>query len=230
MSRPAPKVIINGKFAPCREWCFGDVLGRPTPANPPKYPMEGCIAHRKGLPCMVGRDGKGKYFTHPDEPEWQKIPGVATAADVVEKTRTKWSEGQFAAVTPAAIASKHKQRGILVVPDAALQKHKPLSRKRSPQIKTMPGLSWGDYAYYEENPKAKAFAIAKGEAEGIPLEQFHNPSPAEWLAAAAAAEARMVAAAKEAAEAKAAAEAAAEAEAEAKAKAHRGSTRKSKSK
>ena len=226
MSRPAPKMEMkNGKPLPCREWCFGNVLGRPTPANPPKYPMEGCIAHRKGLPCMVGRDGKGKYFAHPDEKIWQQVPGVAVAAAVVKSAEPEWRRGAFATVTPS-----RQHRGVLVVPDAALQKHKSVSRKRSPQIKTTPGLSWGDYAYYEEHPKAKAFAIAKGEAEGVPLEPFHNPSPAEWLAAAAAAEARMAAAAQEAAEAKAAAEAAAEAEAEAKAKAHRGSTRKSKSK
>jgi len=179
MSRPAPKVVVNGKFAPCREWCFGGVLGRPTPANPPKYPMEGCIAHRKGLPCMVGRDGKGKYFTHPDEREWQQVPGVAVAAAVVKSAEPEWRRGAFATVTPA-----RQHRGVLVVPEAALQKPKSLSRKRSPQMKTMPGLSWGDYAYYEENPSAKAFALAKGEAEGVPLEGFHDPFPALRLAAA----------------------------------------------
>jgi len=168
----------NGKPIPCREWCFGNVLGRPTPANPPKYPMEGCIAHRKGLPCMVGRDGRGKYFAHPDEPIWQQVPGVAVAVAVVKSAEPEWRRGAFAAVTPA-----RQHRGVLVVPEAALQKPKSLSRKRSPLIKIDPGLSWGDFAYYEEHPSAKAFAIAKGEAEGIPLEGIHDPFPALRAAA-----------------------------------------------
>jgi len=128
---------------------------------------------------MVGRDGKGKYFAHPDEPIWQQVSGVAVAAAAVKSAEPEWRRGAFAAVTPV-----RQHRGVLVVPEAALQKPKSLSRKRSPQMKTMPGLSWGDYAYYEENPSAKAFAIAKGKAEGVPLEGFHDPFNALRAAAA----------------------------------------------
>lgn len=99
--RPDIERDQHGRPRPCREWCAPEyqggppVIGNPTPANPPKYPQSGCMAHRKNppAPCMLimnkktGKVIRPAYFAHPDErdasgriivrgdPEWAEVPG-----------------------------------------------------------------------------------------------------------------------------------------------------------
>jgi len=106
---------------PCREWFYEGVLGRPAPPKPPKYPEEGCMAHRRGLPCMYSRDKKPKWFAHPDEPEWQRIPGVIEAKKALEMAKKDWN-GSFASVAPAAPVKSDAGKVVLSAPKASLPK------------------------------------------------------------------------------------------------------------
>ena len=244
----------NGKPIPCREWCAPaypkgpPILGNPTPASA-KYPIAGCAAHTVGKPCMFflrgPRKGEPVFYAHPDEPEWNEVPGVAVAAQAAKAAGTSWSQGVFStpathrpagaslvvtgpagagqmswrpdaqqgpaprqggpaprqgtqrrAPAPAVLKAAEgkwkkiaeraprETRGVIVVPEGPSRSASRSASRRSPQYKSMPGISWGDYAYYEEHPSAKAFAIAKGEVEGVPLERLHDPFDALRLAAA----------------------------------------------
>ena len=121
----------NGNPLPCREWCAPaykggpPVIGNPTPANPPRYPESGCMAHRKNppAPCMLimnkktGKVIRPAYFAHPDEkdasgriivkgdPEWFKVPGVKQTEEAVKDAGQLWREGAFASAAPAVAAA-----------------------------------------------------------------------------------------------------------------------------
>lgn len=90
----------QGRLIPCREWMYQGQPGVPTPASE-AHPVAGCEAHMKGQPCLMGRNGKPKYFTHPDEAEWDQAV-AAEAARVAEKAGRK---AALAAPKPAAAAS-----------------------------------------------------------------------------------------------------------------------------
>ena len=144
-SHPTKKLEMkNGKPVPCREWCYEGVVGRPTPANPPKYPEEGCMGHKVGGPCMIGRDKKPRYFVHPNQPEWKQVPGVADSMKAVESAEPEWRQGSF-----AVVKQDTRKRGTLIVPEM-----KDLTKPRSPlRLALKEGeLSWGDYAYYQDHP------------------------------------------------------------------------------
>ena len=111
----------DGAPVPCREWFYEGVLGRPAPAKPPKYPEEGCMAHRRGLPCMYGRDKKPKWFAHPDEPEWQRVPGITETKKVFEAGKKEW-DGSFASVASVAPAKSNSGKVVLSAPKASLPK------------------------------------------------------------------------------------------------------------
>jgi hypothetical protein len=112
----------DGAPVPCREWCYKSELGVPVPPNPPKYPEAGCMAHKRGLPCMYGRDKQPKWFAHPDEAEWQRIPGVTETKKAVELAKKEW-DGSFASVVPAAAAAKsNADKVVLSAPKASLPK------------------------------------------------------------------------------------------------------------
>lgn len=135
----------NGAPVPCREWCYQGVLGQPTPANPPKYPESGCMGHRAHAPCMITRDNKPKWFAHPDEPEWQQVPGIAQAKASVAAAEPEWRRGNF-----AVVKEPRSHRGKLMVPAVAAP-----PKPRSPLgLGLKEGeLSWGDHIYYEEHPE-----------------------------------------------------------------------------
>jgi len=149
----------NGAPVPCREWCHGGMLGVPTPANPPKYPEEGCMGHKVGGPCMVRKGGRQIYFAHPDQSEWQHVPGVAqvkaASKPAIASAEPEWRQGAFASVKPAGAhqgKTMRSVRGKVEVPEIAI--HGKLGKPKTP-----PGLwlkdgelSWGDYMFYQENP------------------------------------------------------------------------------
>jgi len=152
----------NGAPVPCREWCHGGMLGVPTPANPPKYPEEGCMGHKVRGPCMVRKDGRQIYFAHPDQPEWQRVPGIAqikaASKPAIASAEPEWRQGAFASVKPSHSKTMRANRGKVMVPDIAI--HGKLGKAKTP-----PGLllqegelSWGDYMFYEEHPHLKHYA------------------------------------------------------------------------
>lgn len=153
----------NGAPVPCREWCYQGVLGQPTPANPPKYPEPGCMGHKAHAPCMITKDKKPKWFAHPDEPEWQQVPGVAQAKASVAAAEPEWRRGDF-----AVVKEPRSHRGKLMVPAVAAP-----PKPRSPLgLGLKEGeLSWGDHIYYEEHPEQAHYA------EGRVLPAFQVAAP-----------------------------------------------------
>ena len=98
----------NGAPVPCREWCYQDVLGQPTPARPPKYPEPGCMGHKAKAPCMITRDNKPKWFAHPDEPEWQEVP-VGIVAQIQGHKPSATAEKHYT-VRPLELLALHHNR------------------------------------------------------------------------------------------------------------------------
>lgn len=90
----------QGRLVPCREWMYQGQAGVPTPASE-AHPVAGCEAHMKGEPCLMGRNGKPKYFTHPDEAEW----GDAVAAEAARVAEKEARKAAMPAPKPAAAAA-----------------------------------------------------------------------------------------------------------------------------
>jgi hypothetical protein len=90
----------QGRVIPCREWMYQGQPGVPTPASE-AHPVAGCEAHMKGEPCLMGRNGKPKYFVHPDEAEW----GDAVAAEAARVAEKEARKAAMPAPKPAAAAA-----------------------------------------------------------------------------------------------------------------------------
>jgi hypothetical protein len=87
------------RLIPCREWMYQGQPGVPTPASE-AHPVAGCEAHMKGEPCLMGRNGKPKYFVHPDEAEWDE----AVAAEAARAAEKMGRKAASSAPKPAAAA------------------------------------------------------------------------------------------------------------------------------
>jgi hypothetical protein len=111
---------------------------------------------------MVRKDGRQIYFAHPDQPEWQRVPGIAqikaASKPAIASAEPEWRQGAFASVKTSHGKTMRANRGKVMVPDIAI--HGKLGKPKTP-----PGLllqegelSWGDYMFYEENPHLKHYA------------------------------------------------------------------------
>jgi len=184
----------NGAPVPCRQWCHNKVLGQPVPADPAKgFPNPGCQAHlnggiKRGIPCTVGdRDGKMRFFAHPDQPEWNQVPGVTQSEQAIKSAEPEWRQGHFAKVVraPSPERAPREHRGkLVVVPEKALQQNVARPRSGSPlRLNLKEGeLSWGDAAYLEDNPSAAKYF----EGRKLP-NLFSGILPAAQVASTAAA-------------------------------------------
>jgi len=159
----------NGAPVPCRQWCHDKVLGQPVPADPAKgFPNPGCQAHlnggiKRGIPCTVGdRDGKMRFFAHPDQSEWNQVPGVTQSEQAIKSAEPEWRQGHFAKVekAPSPERAPREHRGkLVVIPEKALQQNVARPRSSSPlRLALKDGeLSWGDAAYLDEHPSAEKY-------------------------------------------------------------------------
>ena len=184
----------NGAPVPCRQWCHDKVVGQPVPADPANgFPNPGCQAHlnggiKRGIPCTVGdRDGKMRFFAHPDQPEWQQVPGVKQSEEAIKNADPEWRQGHFAKVVraPSPERAPREHRGkLVVVPEKALQQNIARQRSGSPlRLNLKEGeLSWGDAAYLEDNPSAAKYF----EGRKLP-NLFSGILPAAQVASTAAA-------------------------------------------
>jgi hypothetical protein len=128
-----------------------------------------------------------RFFAHPDQPEWQQIPGVKQSTEAIKDAGMAWREGHFAKVVraPSPERAPREHRGkLVVVPEKALQQNIARMRSGSPlRLNLKEGeLSWGDAAYLEDNPSAAKYF----EGRKLP-NLFSGILPAAQVASTAAA-------------------------------------------
>jgi hypothetical protein len=128
-----------------------------------------------------------RFFAHPDQPEWQQIPGVKQSTEAIKNADPEWRQGHFAKVVraPSPQRAPREHRGkLVVVPEKALQQNIARQRSGSPlRLNLKEGeLSWGDAAYLEDNPSAAKYF----EGRKLP-NLFSGILPAAQVASTAAA-------------------------------------------
>jgi hypothetical protein len=130
-----------------------------------------------------------RFFAHPDQPEWNQVPGVKQSEEVIKSAEPEWRQGHFAKVVkaPSPERAPREHRGkLVVIPEKALQQNVARPRSSSPlRLNLKEGeLSWGDAAYLEEHPSAEKYF----DGRKLP-NLFSGILPAAQLASSAAASA-----------------------------------------